>query len=52
MTFYSVIFDVTFPGHSHPLPKYGPAKSLYPGIGATCLPLIFRICGKMFIKIF
>lgn len=51
MTYYLVIFDVTFPGHSHPSPQYGAAKSLYPGKGATCLPLIFRICGKMFIKI-
>lgn len=50
-TFHLVIFDVTFLGHCHPSPKYGDAKRLYPSAGATCLPLIFKIWGKMFIRI-
>lgn len=51
MTFYSAIFDVTFLGHSRPSPKYGAAKSVYPGTGKTCLPLMRRMYVKMFVKI-
>lgn len=42
---------MTFLGHCYPSPKYRDAKLLYPSTGATCLPLIFKICGKVLIKI-